>query len=140
MSDVKSSVKECLSAVKTVSVATCADDKPSCRIMEIQKIDDDLKIWFVTHNNSPKIEQLNKNSSACLLSFNHETARDVRLYGNFDIYTDMETKEHIWKDGLKQYFDGGINDPLLTVLKFSPKRLEFRDLKKGSIIPEVEDI
>ncbi len=140
MSDVKSNIKEHLSTVKTVSVATSMDDKPSCRMMELQKVDEDLKIWFVTHNNSSKVKQLNKNSSACIVSSNSNTAKDIRLYGKLDVYTDMETKKYIWKDDLKQYFNVGITDPLLTVLKFSPKRLEFRDFKKGSIFPEVENL
>lgn len=140
MSNVKKNVKECLSAVKTISVATSVDDKPSCRIMELQKVDDDLKIWLVTHNNSLKIKQLNKNSSACIVSFNHETAKDIRLYGKMDIHTDREAKEYVWKDDLNKYFEGGINDPLFAVLTFSPERLEFRDIKKGSLFPEVENL
>ena len=140
MSDVKSNVKEHLNTVKTISVSTCADDKPSCRIMERQKVDDDLKIWFVTHNNSLKIKQLNKNSSTCIVSSNYETAKDIRLYGKMDIHTDREAKEYVWKDDLKQYFEGGINDPLFTVLKFTLERLEFRDIKKGSMFPEVENL
>ena len=72
--------------------------------MELQKVDDDLKIWLVTHNNSLKIKQLNKNSSACIVSFNHETAKDIRLYGKMDIHTDREAKEYVWKDDLNKYF------------------------------------
>ncbi|MDP6625658.1 MAG: pyridoxamine 5'-phosphate oxidase family protein [Nitrospinota bacterium] len=140
MSDVKKNVKECLSAVKTISVATSVDDKPSCRIMELQRVDDDLKIWLVTHNNSLKIKQLNKNSSACIVSFNHETAKDIRLYGKMDIRTDREAKEYVWKDDLNKYFEDGINDPLFAVLTFSPEKLEFRDIKKGSLFPEVENL
>jgi len=140
MSNVKNNVKDCLNAVKTISIATSVDDKPSCRIMEHQKVDDDLKIWFVTHNNSLKIKQLNKNSSACIVSFNYKTAKDIRLYGKMEICTDREAKEYVWKDDLKKYFEGGIDDPLFTVLKFSPKKLEFRDMKKGSLFPEVENI
>ncbi len=50
----------------------------------------------------------------------------------------METKKCVWKEELAQYFQGGINDPELTVLKFSPERIEFRDMKSGGILPEVE--
>ncbi|MFQ5965328.1 MAG: pyridoxamine 5'-phosphate oxidase family protein [Candidatus Scalinduaceae bacterium] len=140
MSDVKTKIRDYLDSVKTVSVATCMDDKPSCRIMELQKVEDDLKIWFVAHQSFPKIEHINKNSNACIVSFNNETSRDIRLFGKVEVYADMETKKCVWKDDLAPYFQGGINDPELIVLKFIPERLEFRDMKTGSLLPEVENL
>ncbi len=140
MSSVKDKTRDYLDTVKTVSVATCKDNKPSCRIMEIQKVEDDLKIWFVSHKSSPKVEHVNKNNNACIVSFNSETFRDVRLFGKLEAFEDMETKKCVWKDELAQYFQGGINDPELTVLKFSPERIEFRDMKSGGILPEVESL
>ncbi len=138
MSNVKDKTRDYLDTVKTVSVATCKDNKPSCRIMEVQKVEDDLKIWFVSHKSSPKVEHVNINSNACIVSFNSETSRDIRLFGRLEAFEDMETKKCVWKDELAQYFQGGINDPELTVLKFSPERIEFRDMKSGGILPEVE--
>lgn len=62
MSNVKSKTRDYLGTVKTVSLATCMDDKPSCRIMEIQKVDD-LRIWFVAHKSSPKMQQIGKDNN-----------------------------------------------------------------------------
>ena len=140
MSNIKSKMRDYLGTVKTVSLATCMDDKPSCRIMEIQKVDDDLKIWFVSHKSSPKMEQIDKNNSACIISFNNEKFRDVRLSGTIEVFEDMETKKYIWKEELAAYFQDGINDPELTVLKFIPERLEYRDMKSGGLLPEVENV
>ncbi|MBM4054893.1 MAG: hypothetical protein FJ264_09550, partial [Planctomycetes bacterium] len=54
MSDVKAKVKEFLASVNKVAVATCINNVPSCRIMEVQKAGEDLTLWFVTHKSSPK--------------------------------------------------------------------------------------
>ncbi len=140
MSDIKIKIRNYLDSVKTVSLATCKDNKPSCRIMEIQKVEDDLKILFVTHNSSPKIAQINSNSNVCIVSFNDETTRDIRLFGRIEILIDMEAKEYVWNVELEPYFQGGINDPELTVLKFIPERLEYRDMKTGGLFPDVEYI
>jgi len=140
MSDVKTKTRDYLDSVKTVSLATCMDNKPSCRIMEIQKVEDDLKIWFAAHKSSPKIAQINKNSNVCIVSFNDETARDIRFLGRIEILNDMEAKKYVWKEELEPYFQGGINDPELTVLKFIPERLEYRDMKAGALFPEVENL
>ena len=140
MSNVKSKTRDYLGTVKTVSLATCMNDNPSCRIMEIQKVEDNLKIWFVSHKSSPKMEQIDKNNSACIISFNNETFRDVRLSGTIEVFEDMETKKYIWKEELAAYFQDGINDPDLTVLKFIPERLGHRDIKSGGLLPEAENV
>ncbi len=140
MSDVKTKIRDFFGSVKTVSVATCMKNGPSCRIMEIQKVEDDLKLWFVSHKSSPKEEQIHHCKSACIVSFDNETSTDIRLFGTFTIHEDMETKKCIWKDELSQYFQGGVNDPELTVLKFTPEKLEYRDMKSGGLLPEVENV
>ncbi len=138
MADVKTKIRDYLETVKTVSVATCMDNGPSCRIMEIQKVEDDLKIWFVFHRSSPKGEQIRQCKSACIVSFDSESATDIRIFGIFEIYDDVETRKCIWKDELTAYFQEGVNDPELAVLKFTPEKLEYRDMKKGSLMPELE--
>ena len=140
MSEVKNKVLEFLGTVKTVSVATSIENKPHCRIMEIQKLDSDLKLWFVARKSSQKMEQINDSDEACIVAFNVNSARDIRLYGIIDTSTDMESKNYVWNDNLNNYFAEGINDPELIVLKFCPKKLEYRDMKTGGIMPEVENL
>ena len=140
MSNIKSKMRDYLGTVKTVSLATCMNDNPSCRIMEIQKVENNLKIWFVSHKSSPKMEQIDNNNSACIVSFNNETFKDVRLFGTIEVFIDMETKKYIWKEELAPYFQDGINDPELTVLRFIPERLEHRDMKSGGLLPEAENV
>ncbi|MDV5166046.1 MAG: pyridoxamine 5'-phosphate oxidase family protein [Candidatus Scalindua sp.] len=77
MPDVKTKTRDYLYSVKTVSLATSMESNPSCRIMEIQKVDNNLKIWFVAHKSSPKITQIDKNSKVCIVSFNEDTFRDI---------------------------------------------------------------
>lgn len=140
MSDLKTKIRDFLRSVKTVSVATCMNDRASCRIMEIQKVEENLKIWFVSHKSSPKEEQIHQCNNACIVSFNSEISTDIRLFGTFTVYDDRETKKSVWNDELALYFQGGVNDPELTVLKFTPEKLEYRDMRKGSLIPEVENV
>ena len=44
------------------------------------------------------------------------------------------------EEELAPYFQDGINDPELTVLRFIPERLEHRDMKSGGLLPEVENV
>ena len=81
MSNVKKNVKEVLDSVKNVTVATCLDCKPFCRVMQIQKVTEDLKIWFASYKNSPKVHQIDSVHEACLVASNEKTVKDVRLFG-----------------------------------------------------------
>lgn len=139
MSDVKNKVLDFLGTIKTVSVATSIDNKPHCRIMEIQKVDNDLKLWFVAHKSSQKMEQIDNSHEACIVAFNVNSSKDIRLYGVIDTSTDMEQKKYVWNDCLDNYFTNGINDPELMVLTFCPRKLEYRDMKTGGLTPDVEN-
>ena len=138
MSEVKKNVKEVLDSVKNVTVATSLDCKPFCRVMQVQKVTEDLKIWFASYKNSPKVHQIECIHDACIVASNEKTARDVRLFGKMETFSDLESKKNIWQDELKQFFPGGIDDPSFIVIVFSPEKIEFRDMKKGGLKPEEE--
>ena len=131
-------MKEVLDSVKNVTVATCLDCKPFCRIMQIQKVTEDLQIWFASYKNSAKIQQIECVHEACIVAFNEETTKDIRLFGKMEAFSDLESKRNIWQDELKQFFPQGIDDPEFTVIVFSPKKIEYRDMKKGDLKPEEE--
>ena len=64
---------------------------------------------------------------------NEKTARDVRLFGKMETFSDLESRKNIWQDELKQFFPEGIDDPSFVVIVFSPEKIEFRDMKKGGL-------
>ena len=139
MSDIKEKIRDFFQSVRIVSVSTCSDNKPSCRIMEVQKVNDDLTLLLATHKSSPKVEYIQKDNNVCIVARNIDTLMDVRLFGTCVVSVDMETKKSIWRDVLTPYFrNGGVDDPDLAVLIFTPTRIEYRDSKTGSLNPEVE--
>ncbi|MCF6147116.1 MAG: pyridoxamine 5'-phosphate oxidase family protein [Candidatus Kuenenia sp.] len=138
MSNVKAKVKEFLASANKVAVATCINNAPSCRIMEVQKVEDDLTLWFVTHKSSPKVDHIQRGSEVCIVGHKEHTHMDIRLTGKCEVFTDMETKKFIWNEKMAPFFKEGINDPDLAVLKFLPKKAEYRDITTGSLYPEME--
>ena len=138
MSNVKMKVKEFLASVNKAAVATCNNNAPSCRIMEVQKVEDNLTLWFVTHKNSPKVCHIQKGSEVCIVAHKEHAHMDIRLTGKCEVFTDMETKKSLWNKKLAPFFKDGINDPDMAVLKFTPKKVEYRDITPGSLNPETE--
>ncbi len=138
MSEITKKTIDYLSTVKTVSVATCNNGKPSCRIMEIQKVDPNLKISFVARKSAPKMEQINKCKDACIVSHNADTMIDIRLFGKVETFDDHESRLSVWEDHLNKYFPGGVDDPELIVIVFSPEKVEYRNMKTGGLEPETE--
>jgi len=138
MSNVKAKVKEFLASVNKVAVATCINNVPSCRIMEVQKAGEDLTLWFVTHKSSPKVDHIKKGSEVCIVAHKEHAHMDIRLTGKCEVLTDMGTKKTVWHEKLSPFFKKGIDDPDLAVLKFTPKKAEYRDITTGSLYPEME--
>ncbi|MBI5309241.1 MAG: pyridoxamine 5'-phosphate oxidase family protein [Planctomycetes bacterium] len=104
MSDVRMKVKEFLASVNKAAVATCNNNAPSCRIMEVQKVEDDLTLWFVTHKNSPKVDHIQKGSEVCIVAHKEHAHMDIRLTGKCEVFTDMETKKSVWNKKLSPFF------------------------------------
>ncbi|MBF0273770.1 MAG: pyridoxamine 5'-phosphate oxidase family protein [Nitrospinae bacterium] len=140
MSGVKNKIKVFFKNVHTTSIATCLNNEPSCRVMEIQKVEDNLTLWFVSHKNSNKIKHLRENSKVSIADYDHVTHCDIRMFGNMTILEDQETKDAVWTDHLSQYFKGGSSDPDYCVLKFTPNQLEYRDMKANGFEPEIENL
>ena len=107
MSDIKEKIRDFFQSVRIVSVFTCSDNKPSCRIMEVQKVNDDLTLLLATHKSSPKVEYIQKDNNVCIVARNIDTLMDVRLFGTCEVSVDMETRKSIWRDALAPYFRNG---------------------------------
>jgi general stress protein 26 len=87
-----------------------------------RRIDEKLDIYFASGNDSPKFEQLKRNSNASLYYYVGFTASDsmknMILFGNFEIVTDKAIKDALWSDDFLEYYKDGKEDEQYGILKF----------------------
>lgn len=85
----------------------------------------DLHLHFMTHDNSPKYQQLLKNPHVCLYYFNPENRHAMRLFGKIEIIIDQSEKEKYWDDDYKSYGYSDANDPHYALLRFIPDSYKY---------------
>ncbi|KMY69283.1 hypothetical protein AAU61_03920 [Desulfocarbo indianensis] len=119
------------------SFATLTEDgKPWVRYVT-PLADQDLVIRFATFIASRKVAQVKQNPEVHLTLgvTDPMTAQSyIQVQGKAQIKTDQASREKVWFDRLKAYFQGP-DDPNLAVVEITPYRIEFMDM--GSVEPQV---
>ncbi len=79
------------------------------------------RIWFSTNTSSQRVSQLVRNSKACVYFVDLEQWMGLMLVGEVEVLQDMESREHLWCDGMEKYYPLGVTDPDYCVLRFTPR-------------------
>ena len=117
--EARTKAEKLLTSAKAVYLATNGSHgHPNVRAMMPARIDGIGKIWFSTALDSSKIIELVKDDKAVVYGYSSRSMAEFRLWGNITILVDVASRKKIWNDALKKYFEGGMNDPNLRVLRF----------------------
>lgn len=108
-------------------LATCEDGQPWCRMMWLAEADDDFTLYYATFASSNKVRQLRANPRVCA-SF-YKSGQDLRVFGRGEIFADTATRQRIWREEYRRYFEGGIDDPEFCVLKLTPERVVYEEIR-----------
>lgn len=124
MENIKKNVVEVVRACDVVFVSTInLENFPETRAMDNvlnKEIDNKLDMYFVCEINSPKVEQLKRNSNASLYYYVPESWKNAILFGKFEVVTDKSLKDKLWNDNFLEYYKKGKEDEKYCVLKFIP--------------------
>ena len=124
MKDIRKDIIEIINNSELAFLSTInLENFPETRVMSNEfnrNIDENLSIYFACGTNSPKFDQVIKNSVASLYYFIAENMKNMILFGKVEIINDKSLKDILWKDDLRQYFPGGKEDELYGILRFVP--------------------
>ncbi|MXN92053.1 general stress protein [Flavobacterium sp. Sd200] len=104
------------------------------RPMAPEKIDDSGNFWFLSAKDSHKNEELQQDPAAQLLFQGSSYSDFLSLYGYVTISTDRAKIEKLWNPQMKTWFTEGIDDPRITVIKFTPTSGYYWDTKNNMAI------
>ncbi len=79
------------------------------------------RIWFSTNASSKRTGQLLRNSKASVYFVDLERWMGLMLVGDVEVLQDMESRQHLWREGFEQYYPSGVNDPDYAVLRFTAR-------------------
>lgn len=97
------------------------------RPMVAQQEEFDGELWFFTHKNSPKMQELEYNSHV-LLSYSKPEQNDyVSVNGNARIVYDHDKIHKYWHEVLRAWFPEGENDPNIALICVTVEEAEYWD-------------
>ena len=77
------------------------------------------RIWLSTSTSSKRVDQLVRNSKACVYFVDFEQWMGLMLVGDVEVLQDMESKQRLWREGFEKYYPLGVTDPDYSVLRFT---------------------
>lgn len=77
------------------------------------------RIWFSTNTSSKRVDQLVRNSKACVYFVDFKQWMGLMLVGDVELLQDMESRQRLWRDGNEKYYPLGVTDPDYSVLRFT---------------------
>lgn len=104
---------------------------PQVRAMMPVLIDDDLKVFYITHRMSDKCRQIAANPNASnFWSYVVEPMANwssVLVKGKAEITDDKALRDKFWMEPLRGFFPGGADDPNFVIVIVNPTEMILAD-------------
>ena len=128
-------IKEIADEADICLFATALTELPiSARPMSRQQIDDDGTIWFFSEADSHKNHHIQEDGRVQLFFSNRNSSEYLSVYGTAVILRDTQKAKELWTPLAKTWFNGGPEDPMLTIIKVTPEDGYYWDTKDGKLV------
>jgi general stress protein 26 len=129
-------VKKAQSCFFCTALSTSASR--GARPMSVQQVDDGGNLWFLSADDSHKNKELSLDPSVTLYFQGSPHSDFLQLAGTATISRDRAKIEELWKSVIKTWFTEGIDDPRITVIKFTPTEGYYWDTKHGNAVAGIK--
>ncbi|HNP21712.1 MAG TPA: pyridoxamine 5'-phosphate oxidase family protein [Panacibacter sp.] len=128
-------MKELVSSAGICMFATALKERPlSARPMSTEEVDEEGNLWFLSRDSSRKNAQISKDNEVQLFYSNKDKAEFLSVYGKASIIKDKDKAKQLWTPIAKNWFEQGVDDPELTILKVTPHEVYYWDTQHGRMI------
>ncbi len=105
-----------------VMLGTNGDDGyPNIKAMIKMENEGLNRIWLSTNTSSKRVNQLVRDSKACIYFVDFEKWMGLMLVGEVAVLRDLESRQRLWRDGFEKYYPLGMADPDYCVLRFTAR-------------------
>jgi general stress protein 26 len=103
--------------------------------MATQKVDEDTGvIWFFTTVTNKHVHEISVDKRVQLIYADNSNSSYLTLFGAAEISDDRQKLAELWNPDAKVWFQDGINDPKLRLLKVTPSDGLYWDTKNGKMV------
>lgn len=108
------------------------------RPMALQSVDTDGTLHFFSAASSDKNRELKTDPFVQLFFANNGSSEYLNVYGKAVISTNREKIKELWSVWAKTWFQGGAEDPDLTLISVAPQSCEYWDTKHNKMVALVK--
>ncbi|MGP4712603.1 MULTISPECIES: pyridoxamine 5'-phosphate oxidase family protein [unclassified Psychrobacter] len=83
------------------------------------------EIWFIGHKPSETVDNINNNPQVNLAYVSQDDKNYLSITGKAELVEDREKLEELWSVTYNAYFEKGIDDPEVQLIKVVPHGAEF---------------
>lgn len=112
----------------------CSGGAFSVRPMSAQKVDEQGNLWFLSDKDSKKNHEIETDPKVQLLFNSSSHDGFISVYGRAEISQDKAKIKELWQPLHKTWFQGGEDDPNISVIKLIPEDGYYWDTKHGKAI------
>ncbi|RXH56902.1 pyridoxamine 5'-phosphate oxidase family protein [Granulicella sibirica] len=94
----------------------------------------DGKIWFLTRNESGKVEELKQDSHVSLLYADQGDAKYISIKGRANLSRDRSAIHDLWNPMYKAWFPQGEEDPAIAVLWVEVEEAEYWEASSSRLV------
>ncbi len=102
--------------------------------MSANKVDDEGNIWFISDKNSKRNEDITGNDTTDLIFGDPSKENYISVHGSSEILFDKEIIKELWNPIVKTWFQGGVDDPNISVIKVMTEEAYYWDTKHGKMV------
>lgn len=110
------------------------NDGATSRPMSTQGVDDDGTIWFFSAADSDKNNEIIQDKNVQLFYSNPGNMNFMVVNGTAEILFDKNKIDELWSPLVKTWFQGGKEDPNLSLIKVTPVTAYYWDTKGSKMI------
>lgn len=110
------------------------DDGATCRPMTAIEVDEAGNLWFFSGLSSEKNAAIKRDNQVQLFFAHPPKGSYMIVNGHADITTDKAKIQDLWSPMHDIWFQGGKNDPDLSVIKVTPKNAYFWDSEGNRMV------
>jgi general stress protein 26 len=119
---------EIMKGIKFAMLTTVEESgKLHSRPMTAQQVEFDGDLWFFTRSESPKAWELATHRQVSVTFADPEKSKFLSASGTGSLVRDREKMKELWTPVLKVFFEGGLDDPELALLKVTVETAEYWD-------------
>jgi general stress protein 26 len=110
-----------------IAILTTVDEQGRLRSrpMATQESDFEGKLWFLTYDESPKTNEIEREHQVNVTYSNPDDQRYVSIAGRATISHDRKQVRELWRPVLKAWFPKGEDDPNIAVIEVEAEEAEY---------------